>query len=130
MTRPLSKPEVIALVDFKIETRPRETQVDRSYANIGLLAHRNESITERELFLLFSFFSRHNNSWLVYSFHRGFDRPAKLYKHGRQRQNQRGITATLGLSAGRPVATAAFTNNKTSASTLEATDTKVGQPSQ
>jgi hypothetical protein len=49
MTRPLSQPEVIALVDFKIETRPHETQVDRSYACIGFLAHRRRSIIEREL---------------------------------------------------------------------------------
>ncbi|KAJ7872402.1 hypothetical protein B0H13DRAFT_1028668 [Mycena leptocephala] len=49
MTRPLSQPEVIVFVDFKVETRPRETQVDRSYASIGFVAHRRESIIEREL---------------------------------------------------------------------------------
>jgi hypothetical protein len=49
ITRPLSQPEVIAFVDFKIETRPRETQVDRSYASIGFVAHRRKSIIDREL---------------------------------------------------------------------------------
>ncbi|KAJ7857901.1 hypothetical protein B0H13DRAFT_1902087 [Mycena leptocephala] len=43
ITRPLSQPEVIAFVDFKIETRPRETQVDRSYATCieGLISQTN-----------------------------------------------------------------------------------------
>jgi hypothetical protein len=49
MTRPLSQPEVIALVDFEIETRPRETQLDRSYASIGFVAHRRQSINKRKL---------------------------------------------------------------------------------
>jgi hypothetical protein len=49
MTRPLSQPEVAALVDFEIETRPRETQLDRSYASIGFVAHRTESINKRKL---------------------------------------------------------------------------------
>jgi hypothetical protein len=47
----LSQPEVIALVDFKIENRPRETQVDRSYATIGFVAHREKSIMQREMYL-------------------------------------------------------------------------------
>ncbi|KAJ7630140.1 hypothetical protein B0H17DRAFT_541970 [Mycena rosella] len=51
LTRDLSQPEVIALVDFKIENRPRETQVDRSYACIGFVAHRKESIRRRELYV-------------------------------------------------------------------------------
>ncbi|KAJ7038626.1 hypothetical protein C8F04DRAFT_1179640 [Mycena alexandri] len=49
LTRPLSQPEVIAALDFQIETRPRETQVDRSYASIGFVVHREESIAERKL---------------------------------------------------------------------------------
>ncbi|KAF8190627.1 hypothetical protein K438DRAFT_913584 [Mycena galopus ATCC 62051] len=49
LTRPLSQPEVIALLDFEIETRPRETQVDRSYANFGFVAHREQSIIQRTL---------------------------------------------------------------------------------
>ncbi|KAF8198177.1 hypothetical protein K438DRAFT_701570 [Mycena galopus ATCC 62051] len=49
LTRPLSRSEVIAMVDFEIETRPRETQVDRSYASIGFVSHRRESIIQRNL---------------------------------------------------------------------------------
>jgi hypothetical protein len=49
MSPPLSRPEIIALVDFEIETRPRETQVDRSYASIGFVVHRKESIIQRKL---------------------------------------------------------------------------------
>ncbi|KAJ6564185.1 hypothetical protein B0H19DRAFT_1374657 [Mycena capillaripes] len=44
LDRPLSDFEVIALTDFKIETRPWETLVDRSYSSIGLVAHREASI--------------------------------------------------------------------------------------
>ncbi|KAJ7479068.1 hypothetical protein FB451DRAFT_1240534 [Mycena latifolia] len=107
LSRSLSQPEVVALVDFKIETRPRETQVDRSYANIGFVAHRKESIIEREFL------------------HRGFDPPDKLYKRGRQEQVQRGLKATLGFSSGSPMATAAFSYDKNHDFILEATDSKI-----
>ncbi|KAJ6506738.1 hypothetical protein C8R45DRAFT_1175917 [Mycena sanguinolenta] len=79
LERPLFQPEVIAAVDFEIETRPRETQVDRSYASIGFVVHREDSIGRRKL---------------------GFDLPLKLYKHSNQRQNQRGFQGALGLSQG------------------------------
>jgi hypothetical protein len=49
LTRPLSRPEVLALLDFEIETRLRETQVDRSYASIGFVTHREQSIFRRQL---------------------------------------------------------------------------------
>ncbi|KAJ6550840.1 hypothetical protein DFH09DRAFT_606835 [Mycena vulgaris] len=107
LTRPLSQPEVVALVDFEIETRPREAQVDRSYANIGFVAHREESIMQRKFL------------------HRGFDLPDKLYKRGQQQQIQRGLVATLGISSGTPVGTAAFSYTRNRGVTLEATDSKV-----
>ncbi|KAF7358459.1 hypothetical protein MVEN_00896400 [Mycena venus] len=94
LIHPLSRPEVIAIVDFEIETRPRETQVDRSYANIGFVAHRAESIIQRHFF------------------HRGFDLPDKIYKRTEQRQIQRAIRATLGFSQGSPLATTAFSYNQ------------------
>ncbi|KAJ7789280.1 hypothetical protein B0H13DRAFT_1936454 [Mycena leptocephala] len=106
LTRPLSRSEVIAIVDFEIETRPRETQVDRSYASIGFVAHRRESIIQRNFF------------------HRGFDLPDKIYKRTEQRQIQRGIRATLGFSQGSPLATTAFSYNRNSDTMLEATDSK------
>ncbi|KAF7358457.1 hypothetical protein MVEN_00896200 [Mycena venus] len=103
LTRPLSQPEVIALIDLEIETRPRETQVDRSYANFGFVAHRKESIVQRKFL------------------HRGFELPDKLYKRGQQRQIQRGIKATLGF----PDANAVFSYSRNNDNTLEATDSKV-----
>ncbi|KAJ6522673.1 hypothetical protein DFH09DRAFT_1191306 [Mycena vulgaris] len=107
LTRPLSQPEVIALVDVKIKTRPRETQVDRSYASIGFIAHRNKSIIEQQFL------------------HRGFDLPDKLYKRGRHQQIQRGTKAALGFSQGSPLATTTFSYNQNNDATLEATDSKV-----
>ncbi|KAJ7127957.1 hypothetical protein C8R44DRAFT_779066 [Mycena epipterygia] len=107
--RPLSQPEVIALVDFEIETRPRETQVDRSYANIGFVAHREQSIMQRKFLP------------------RGFDLPEKVYKHGQQRQVQKGINAALGFSEGSPMATATFSYNSNRGSTVEATDSKASR---
>ncbi|KAJ7835962.1 hypothetical protein B0H13DRAFT_192593 [Mycena leptocephala] len=107
LTRPLSRPEVIALVDLKIGTRLRETQVDRSYANIGFVSHRRESIIDHEFV------------------HRGFDLPDKLYKHGQHRQYQRGIETNLGISQGSPLATATFSYNLNNDVTMEATDSKV-----
>ncbi|KAJ7182423.1 hypothetical protein C8R43DRAFT_5507 [Mycena crocata] len=107
MARPLSQPEVMALVDFKIETRRHETQVDRSYANIGFVAHRQESIMDREFL------------------NRGFEAPDQIYKLGQQRQIQKGIKAVLGFSSGSPLATAALSYDRSHGSTLEATDSKV-----
>ncbi|KAJ7812308.1 hypothetical protein B0H14DRAFT_3879711 [Mycena olivaceomarginata] len=107
LTRPLSQPEVIALLDYKIETRPRETQIDRSYASIGFVAHRRESIIEREFL------------------HRGFDLPDKIYRHGQQQQIQRGTQAAVGFSEGSPLATATFSYNRNNAVMLEAADSKV-----
>ncbi|KAJ7898421.1 hypothetical protein B0H13DRAFT_807012 [Mycena leptocephala] len=107
MTRPLSQPEVAALVDFEIETRPRETQLDRSYASIGFVAHRTESINKRKFL------------------HRGFDLPDKLYKCGQQQQSQRGFQAAVGFSQGTPLGTATFSYNRNNNAILEATDSKV-----
>ncbi|KAJ7224898.1 hypothetical protein C8J57DRAFT_1390645 [Mycena rebaudengoi] len=105
LSHALSQPEVLALVDLKIETRQRETQVDRSYANIGFLAHRKKSINDRQ------FFSR------------GFDQPDRILKHGQQRQGQRGFQGVVGFSHG-PMGTAALSHNRTNGTTLEGTDTK------
>ncbi|KAJ7127911.1 hypothetical protein C8R44DRAFT_779029 [Mycena epipterygia] len=104
--RSLSQPEVIALVDFEIETRPRETRVDRSYANIGFVAHREQSIMQRKFLP------------------RGFDLPEKLYKHGQQHEVQKGINTALGFSQGAPLATATFSYNSKHGSMVEATDSK------
>ncbi|KAF8190615.1 hypothetical protein K438DRAFT_1970915 [Mycena galopus ATCC 62051] len=106
LTRPLSQPEVIALLDFEIETRSRETQVDRSYANFGFVAHREQSIIQRKFL------------------HRGFDFPDKLYKLGEQRQSQWGFQGSAGLSQG-PLGFGTLFYNRTKGSTLEATDSKV-----
>ncbi|KAF7344150.1 hypothetical protein MVEN_01705200 [Mycena venus] len=56
-----SHSEVIALVDLRIKTRPGQTEVDRSYASFGFLAHREQSIQ---------------------SLRREPDFSDKLYKHG------------------------------------------------
>ncbi|KAJ6540483.1 hypothetical protein B0H19DRAFT_1077893 [Mycena capillaripes] len=107
LTRPLSQPEVMAFVDFKIETRPRETQVDRSYASIGFVVHRPKSIIDRECL------------------HRGFELPSRLYTCGQHRQVQREFKAALGISQGSPLAIASFSHNRNNDITLEATDNKV-----
>ncbi|KAJ7936947.1 hypothetical protein B0H13DRAFT_2649329, partial [Mycena leptocephala] len=107
LTRPLSQSEVIALVDLKIETRPRETQIDRSYASIGFVSHRKKSIIDREFL------------------HRGFDLPDKLYTRTQQRQTQRGLEASLGFSQASPLATTTFSYNQNNDAMLEATDSKV-----
>ncbi|KAJ7855961.1 hypothetical protein B0H14DRAFT_729431 [Mycena olivaceomarginata] len=106
LTRPLSQSEVVALVDLKVETRQRETQVDRSYASIGFISHRKKSIIDREFLP------------------RGFDLPGRVYKHGQQQQIQRGVKAVLGFSQGSPLATAGFSYNRNNDTSLEATDTK------
>ncbi|KAJ7320995.1 hypothetical protein DFH08DRAFT_385109 [Mycena albidolilacea] len=106
LTRPLSQPEVISLIDLKIETRPRETQVDRSYANIGFVVHRKKSVIERQFL------------------HRGYDLPDRLFQRGQHRQNQRGIAGALGFSQGSPLATATLSYNRSDAATLGVTDSK------
>ncbi|KAJ6534971.1 hypothetical protein B0H19DRAFT_1271641 [Mycena capillaripes] len=107
LAQALSQPEVIALVDFKIESRPRETQIDRSYASIGFVAHRENSIIQRDFL------------------DRGYNLPDKLYKHGQQQQIQKGLNATIGFSGGHPMAATTFVYNKTNQVAVEATDSKV-----
>ncbi|KAF8146428.1 hypothetical protein K438DRAFT_510056 [Mycena galopus ATCC 62051] len=102
----LCQPEVIAAIDFGIETVPRETQVDRSYASIGFVAHRENSIARRNFI------------------DRGFDLPLKLYKRTQQHQKQKGFQIGGGFSHG-PTGTATFSSNRTKGTTLEAADTKV-----
>ncbi|KAK7028603.1 hypothetical protein R3P38DRAFT_3518768 [Favolaschia claudopus] len=109
LTRPLSQPEVISLFDITIETRPRETQVDRSYANFGFIAHRAASIVERTFL------------------HRGFEQPDKIYKHGKQRETQQGVKASFGFSQGSPLLTSSFSYNWNNNLTMEATDNKAGR---
>ncbi|KAJ6632298.1 hypothetical protein B0H10DRAFT_11451 [Mycena sp. CBHHK59/15] len=107
LDQPLSQSKAMTLIDFKIETRPRETKLDRSYANIGFVAHRKESIMEREFL------------------NRGFDLPDTVYKYGRQTQKQKGAIATLGLSGSQPMAAASVSYNRNLGTTVEATDSKV-----
>ncbi|KAJ6456935.1 hypothetical protein C8R45DRAFT_1033910 [Mycena sanguinolenta] len=106
LSRPLSQPEIISALDFEIETRPRETQVDRSHASIGFVVHREKSIARRKFL------------------HRGFDLPLKLYKRSSQRQSQRGFQGAFGLSQG-PLSAATLSYTRTNGTTLEATDNKV-----
>ncbi|KAJ6521456.1 hypothetical protein DFH09DRAFT_1331180 [Mycena vulgaris] len=106
LTRPLSRPEVLALLDFEIETRLRETQVDRSYASIGFVTHREQSIFRRQFL------------------DRGFHPPEKLYKHGEYRQIQWGIKGSLGYSQGSPLGTVNISHNRNTDTMLEATDSK------
>jgi hypothetical protein len=49
LEHPLSQPKVTAAIDVEIETQPRQTKVDRSYASIGFVVHQNKSITRRKL---------------------------------------------------------------------------------
>ncbi|KAF8215329.1 hypothetical protein K438DRAFT_774462 [Mycena galopus ATCC 62051] len=104
LARPLSQPEVICVIDFEIETIPRETQADRSYANIGFVAHRAESIARRKFL------------------HRGFDLPEKIYKQAQNHQTQWGFQGALGFSQG-PTGTGTY--SRTKGTTLEATNSKV-----
>ncbi|KAF8210703.1 hypothetical protein K438DRAFT_96646 [Mycena galopus ATCC 62051] len=104
--KPLFRPEVVAFVDFAIETRPRETQVDRSYANIGFVAHRKDSIDKRKFF------------------RGGFELPRRTYKHGQQRQKQTGIQGGVSVPHN-PMVTASISHSRTYGTTIEATDDKV-----
>ncbi|KAJ7086985.1 hypothetical protein C8R44DRAFT_820538 [Mycena epipterygia] len=106
LERPLSQPEVVALIDFKVETQPGQTHVDQSYVNMGVMAHRKKAIVDRHFL------------------HRGFDRPDKTYKVGRQQQTSKGLTGVLGFISGHPVATATFTYGKSDQTTVNADDTK------
>ncbi|KAK7001430.1 hypothetical protein R3P38DRAFT_1795411 [Favolaschia claudopus] len=107
LTQPLSRPEVVSLVDIEIETRPREAQVDRSYANFGFVSHRKQSIIKRTFL------------------NRGFEHPEKIYKHAKQREVQRGVRANMGFSQASPLFTAALSYNHNNTFALEATDNKV-----
>ncbi|KAF8190608.1 hypothetical protein K438DRAFT_1970908 [Mycena galopus ATCC 62051] len=96
----------MALVHLKIEDRPRETQVDRSYANIGFVAHRKNSIIDREFLPL------------------GSDLPGQIFQRGKDKQTQRGITGDFGYSQASPLAKLSLSYNRNDNTTMSATDTK------
>jgi hypothetical protein len=129
LTQDLSRSEVIALVDFKIENQPRETEIDRSYATIGFVAHRENSIAERTLYLPLCLYSDISCNIEFCSLHRGFDLPDKTYKHGHQVHIQKGLSGTVGLASGRPTVSATLSYARNRDFLVEATDNKVRWPS-
>ncbi|KAJ7866141.1 hypothetical protein B0H13DRAFT_1073721 [Mycena leptocephala] len=107
ITEPVSHSEVSALVDFKIETVPRETQIDHSYASIGLLGHKKKSIADQEFL------------------HRGSDLPGKTYKYAEEKQTEKGMQGTFGWGRIGPMISAAFSFKRNKTTKMEATDDRV-----
>ncbi|KAJ7614929.1 hypothetical protein FB45DRAFT_1035728 [Roridomyces roridus] len=105
-SKPLSRPELISLVDFKIEARPREAQVDRSYASIGFVAHRGQSFADRQFLP------------------RGFEQPEKTYTYGIYHGTQWGLKAAAGFSQGSPLGTVGLSYDENNNTTTQAADNK------
>ncbi|KAJ7892264.1 hypothetical protein B0H14DRAFT_3126132, partial [Mycena olivaceomarginata] len=105
LEHPLSQPKVTAAIDVEIETQPRQTKVDRSYASIGFVVHQNKSITRRKFF------------------DRGFAEPLQTLKHIERQENQSGLHLTGGYSRGFTL-TGGGSFNHTKGINFEATDSK------
>jgi hypothetical protein len=48
LTEPITRPQLLSCIDLKVEARPSEVILDRSYSNLGFVVHRAESIAGRE----------------------------------------------------------------------------------
>ncbi|KAJ7644644.1 hypothetical protein FB45DRAFT_898380 [Roridomyces roridus] len=107
LSKPLSRPELISLVDFKIEARPREIRVDRSYASIGFVAHRGQSFADRQFLC------------------RGFELPNKTYTYERDHGTQWGVKGAVGFSQGSPLGTVGLSYDRSSSTTTQAIDDRV-----
>jgi hypothetical protein len=48
MTDPITRPQVLSCIDLKVEARPIEVELDRSYSNLGFVVNGLNSIAGRE----------------------------------------------------------------------------------
>ncbi|KAJ7171634.1 hypothetical protein C8R43DRAFT_20638 [Mycena crocata] len=110
MTDPITRPQVISSVDFKVVTLPLQVLVDRSYSNIGLVVTGPNSIVGHQYLS------------------RGFDQPAAIATHGAQTSTQSAGSLAVGLASASPTITATISHGRTMGKTIQLADNKPAPP--
>ncbi|KAJ7677633.1 hypothetical protein B0H17DRAFT_111065 [Mycena rosella] len=106
LTEPISRPQVLSCVDLKVETRPFEVLLDRSYSNLGFIVHRQKSIAGREYLP------------------RGFEPPSATATRSTQKSTENKGSLTFGLDSMQPVVTAKVSHGRTTGETVQLADDK------
>ncbi|KAJ6448586.1 hypothetical protein C8R45DRAFT_1046037 [Mycena sanguinolenta] len=110
LTESLSRSQVLSCVDLKVEMRPFEGCVDRSYSNVGFLVHQPKYIADREYLS------------------RGFERPTAKATRGTQTSTQTTGSLAVGLESMNPTLTATASRSHTTGVTVQWTDEKAAPP--
>ncbi|KAJ7628705.1 fungal-specific transcription factor domain-containing protein [Roridomyces roridus] len=83
-TAPFTRPQIMAGVDLRVDVRPAEVRLDRSYSNIGFIVQEPNSITGREYLPC------------------GFERPTTRATHTTQKSSQSSRAVSIGFADGKP----------------------------
>ncbi|KAJ7121090.1 hypothetical protein C8R44DRAFT_736776 [Mycena epipterygia] len=95
LTEPISRPQVLSCVDLKVETKPFEVLLDRSYSNLGFIVHRPKSIAGREYLP------------------RGFEPPAATATRSTRKSTQSSGSLAVGLDTMQPTLMATASRSRT-----------------
>ncbi|KAJ7231365.1 hypothetical protein C8J57DRAFT_182086 [Mycena rebaudengoi] len=106
LTEPITRPQLLSCIDLKVEARPSEVILDRSYSNLGFVVHRAESIAGREYLP------------------RGFDPPLVKATRNKQGKNQTTASMTVGIESMQPTFITSASRSRTAAETLQLADEK------
>ncbi|KAF7349743.1 WD-REPEATS-REGION domain-containing protein [Mycena sanguinolenta] len=110
LTESLARSQVLSCVDLKVEMRPSEVCVDRSYSNIGFLVHQSKYIAGREYLA------------------RGFERPTAKATHGTQTSTQTTQSLAVGLADMKPTLTGTASRGRATGKTVQFADEKAAPP--
>ncbi|KAJ7628763.1 hypothetical protein FB45DRAFT_919186 [Roridomyces roridus] len=106
LSEPMSRPQLLSCVDLKVETRPSEVLIDRSYSNIGFVVHCSNFIADRECLP------------------RGFDPPSQTITHGTQKSIEHGKSISGGLDNMSPTFSLKASSSRSMGETIQRADNK------
>ncbi|KAJ6597483.1 hypothetical protein DFH09DRAFT_1272188 [Mycena vulgaris] len=106
LSEPITRPQVLSSVDLKVEARPFEVLIDRSYSNLGFTVNRPKSIAGREYLP------------------RGFEPPSATATRGTQKSTENAGSVIFGLDSMQPVLTAKASHSRTTGETVTMADDK------
>ncbi|KAJ7628760.1 hypothetical protein FB45DRAFT_1004256 [Roridomyces roridus] len=106
LSDPISRPQLLSCVDLKVETRPAEIVLDRSYSNIGFVVHSPNFIADREYLP------------------RGFHPPLQTVTYGSQKSMQRGGSISAGMDSWSPTVLLGASSSRTTGETIQRADDK------
>ncbi|KAJ7768628.1 hypothetical protein DFH07DRAFT_300070 [Mycena maculata] len=106
LSEPISRPQLLSCVDLKVEARPVEVLLDRSYSNLGFVVHHPNSIADREYLP------------------RGFEPPVQKATYGTQRSTQKAGSLAAGFDSMSPTIVMTASSSRTTGETIQLTEDK------